>query len=58
MRVMIKNAELLIKFWIKAAKINIYLRNKTVTKLLINEAFTTSKKTFIKIKFLINHVRV
>ncbi len=58
MRVIIKNAELLIKFWAKAAKTDVYLRNRIITKFLINEAFTTSKKTFIKIKFLINHVRV
>jgi len=31
---------------------------KIIRKLLINEAFTTLKKTFIKIKLLINYVRV
>ena len=55
---MIKNVELLIKFWAKTAKINVYLRNRTVTESLINEAFTISKKAFIKIKLLINHVRI
>ena len=58
MRAMIKNVKLFIKFWVKATKTDVYLRNRTVTKFLINEAFTTSKKTFIEIKFLINYVRV
>ncbi len=58
MQVMIKNAELLIEFWAKAAKINVYLQNWIITKFLINKAFTTSKKIFIEIKFSIDHVQV
>ncbi len=55
---MIKNVELFIEFWAEAAKTNVYLRNWTVIKLLINEDFTTLKKTFIEIKFSIDYVRV
>ncbi len=58
MQVMIKNAELLIKFWAKAAKTDIYLQNWIIIKLLINEAFTTLKKIFIEIKLSIDHVWV
>ncbi len=55
---MIKNAELLIEFWAKAAKTNVYLQNWIIMKLLINEVFTISKKTFIEIKLSIDHVQV
>ncbi len=58
MRVMIKNAELLIEFWAEAAKTDVYLQNRIITKLLIDEVLTISKKTFIEIKLSIDHVRV
>ena len=58
MRVMIKNAELFIKFWAKAAKTNVYLQNWIIIKLLINEVLMILKKTFIEIKFSIDHVQV
>ena len=58
MRAMIKNAELLIEFWAEAAKTDAYLRNRTVTRLLIDEASTTSEEAFIGIKPSIDHVRV
>ncbi len=58
MQVMIKNAELLIEFWAEAAKTDVYLQNWIITKFLINEVLMTLKKTFIKIKLLIDHVRV
>ncbi len=58
MQVMIKNAELFIEFWAKAAKTDVYLQNWIIMRLLINEVFTTSKKTFIEIKFSIDHVWV
>ncbi len=58
MQVMIKNVELLIKFWAEAAKTDVYLQNQIIMKLLINEAFMISKKTFIKIKLSIDHVQV
>ncbi len=58
LQVMIKNAELLIEFWAKAAKTDVYLQNQTITKLLINEAFMILKKTFIEIKLSIDHVWV
>jgi len=58
MQVMIKNAELLIEFWAKAAKTDVYLQNWIITEFLINEVLTILKKTFIKIKLSIDHVRV
>ncbi len=58
MQVMIKNAELLIEFWAEAAKTDVYLQNWIITRLLIDEAFMISKKTFIEIKLLIDHVQV
>jgi len=58
MQVMIKNAELLIEFWAKAAKTNVYLQNWIIMKLLINKVFMILKKIFIKIKLSINHVQV
>jgi len=58
MQVMIKNAELLIEFWAKVAKTDIYLQNWIITRLLINETFMISKKTFIEIKLSIDHVQV
>ena len=58
MQVMIKNAELFIKFWAKAAKINVYLWNWIIIKFLIDEAFMISKKIFIKIKLSIDYVQV
>ncbi len=58
MQVMIKNAELLIEFWAKAAKTDVYLQNWIIIKLLINEAFMILKKTFIEIKLSIDHVWV
>ncbi len=58
MQVMIKNAKLFIEFWAEAAKTNVYLQNWIITKLLINEAFMISKKTFIEIKLSIDHVQV
>ncbi len=58
MQVMIKNAELLIEFWAKAVKTNVYLQNWIITKFLINEVFMISKKTFIEIKLSIDHVWV
>ncbi len=58
MQVMIKNAELFIKFWAKVVKINVYLQNWIIIKFLINEVFITLKKIFIKIKFSIDHVQV
>ncbi len=53
---MIKNAELFIEFWAKAAKTDVYLQNWIITKLLIDKAFMILKKTFIKIKLSIDHV--
>ncbi len=58
MWVMIKNAELLIEFWAKAAKTDVYLQNWIITRLLINEVFMISKKIFIEIKLSIDHVQV
>ena len=58
MQVMIKNAELFIKFWAEAAKTNVYLQNWIIMKLLINEVFMISKKTFIEIKLSIDHIQV
>ncbi len=58
MQVMIKNAELLIEFWAEVAKTDVYLRNWIITRLLIDKVLTISKKTFIEIKFSIDHVRV
>ncbi len=58
MQVMIKNAELLIEFWAKAAKTDVYLQNWIIMKLLINEVLMILKKTFIKIKLSIDHVWV
>jgi len=58
MRAMIKNAELPIEFWAEAAKTDAYLRNRTVTRPLIDEALTISKKAFTEIKPSIDHVRV
>ena len=55
---MIKNAELFIEFWAKAAKTDVYLQNWIIMRLLIDEAFMISKKTFIEIKFSIDHVWV
>ncbi len=55
---MIKNAELFIKFWTEVAKINVYLQNWIIMKFLINKVLMILKKTFIKIKLLIDHVRV
>ncbi len=53
---MIKNAELFIEFWAKAAKTDVYLQNWIVMRLLINEVLIISKKTFIEIKLSIDHV--
>ncbi len=58
MWVMIKNAELLIEFWAKAAKTDVYLQNWIIMKLLINEVFMILKKTFIEIKLSIDYVWV
>jgi len=58
MQVMIKNAELFIEFWAKAAKTDVYLQNWIIMKLLINEVLMISKKTFIEIKLSIDHVWV
>ncbi len=55
---MIKNAELLIKFWAEAAKTNVYLQNWIIMKILINEVLMISKKIFIEIKLSIDHVQV
>ncbi len=56
MQVMIKNAELFIKFWAEAAKTNVYLQNWIIMRFLINEVFMILNKTFIEIKLLIDHV--
>ena len=58
MQVMIKNAELFIKFWVKAVKINVYLQNWIITKFLIDEVLTILKKIFIEIKFSIDYIQV
>jgi len=58
MQVMIKNAELLIKFWAKAAKTDVYLQNWIIMRFLINEVLMISKKIFIEIKLSIDHVQV
>jgi len=58
MQVMIKNAELLIEFWAKAAKTDVYLQNWIIIRFLINEVLTILKKTFIEIKLSIDHVWV
>ena len=58
MWIMIKNAELLIEFWAKDAKTNVYLQNWIITRFLINEVLMISKKTFIEIKLSIDHVQV
>jgi len=58
MQVMIKNAELLIKFWAKVAKTDVYLQNWIIMRFLINEVLMISKKIFIEIKLSIDHVQV
>ena len=58
MWIMIKNAKLLIEFWAKDAKTNVYLQNWIITRFLINEVLMISKKTFIEIKLSIDHVQV
>ncbi len=47
MQVMIKNAELFIEFWAKAAKTDVYLQNWIIMKFLIDEVFMILKKIFI-----------
>ncbi len=58
MQVMIKNAELFIKFWAEVVKTDVYLQNWIITRLLINEVLMILKKTFIEIKLSIDHVQV
>ncbi len=58
MQVMIKNAELLIEFWAEVVKTDVYLQNWIIIRFLIDEVFMILKKTFIEIKFLIDHVQV
>ncbi len=58
MQIMIKNAELFIKFWAKVAKTNVYLQNWIIMRFLINKALMISKKIFIEIKLSIDYVQV
>ena len=55
---MIKKIKLLIKFLIKAVKTNVYLCNRIVTKLIVNEKLITLKETFIKVKSFINYIHI
>jgi len=54
--VMIKETELLIKFWVQTAQTDIYFCNWTAINFLIDDKQMTFKKTFINVKSFINHI--
>lgn len=55
---MIKNAELSIEFWVKAAQTDTYLRNRTSIDSIVDNKSTSSEEAFIEEKSFIDHVRV
>jgi len=55
---MIKETQLLIKFWVQTAQINIYFYNWTVTDFLIDDKQITFKKVLISMKSFINYIHV
>ena len=57
-RVMIKEANLSLKFWFETALIDIYLQNRVDTKLIIDDERTISTEVFDDFKLSINHLRI
>ena len=55
---MIKKAELPIEFWVQAVETNVYLRNCTAIRPIIDGQSTTFKKAFTESKSFINHICV
>ena len=55
---MINDAGLFIKFWNEITIIDIYLKNKIVFELIIDEKFISPKQIYIKKLSSIDHVRV
>ena len=57
-RAMIQDANLFMKFWFEIDEIDAYVRNRVVTRLIVNDNSINSMKAFIEIKSSIDHLRV
>ena len=57
-RVMIKEANLFIEFWSKTTMIDVYIRNRVDTNLVMNEKRITFIEVFEKVKSSIDYIRI
>ena len=56
--IMIKETELPIEFWVQAVETDVYLRNCTAIRPIIDGQSTTSEEAFTESKPSINHICV
>jgi hypothetical protein len=55
---MLKDANLLVKLWVKAAQADVYIRNKVSNGLTIDGVQVSPEEAFTGIKPSIDHLRV
>ena len=58
MRVILKEADLLLEFWDKVAEHDAYIRNLTDTRPIINGSVISPYEVYTRITPLINYIKV